>query len=479
MFRVQDTSVSPNFIWISFLLVALPVAIASALHPVLAVVGVCLVIGGVATVIICMRWPELFLILALWTSFLKSAYIPGLAVGEFGATPYMVFITLAAFGFCFQLLTSKRRLILPSGFWLFLLFVSFTTLSLLTVHNIRLVAGVYARMLLDWLLFFLLVQMLTDRRRVNQIIIAIFIQAFIITTWGIVAGFQLELADAYHHRSSFFFWQQYQKNDFAAYLGLVLVLALAIFLVSRSRLKKLLAITLMGIVPIAWLFTFSRGGFLAIVTCLFVFLVLERNKRLLQQSLLAMIFIGFIGLTMVAWGPSQSRNLAVDGLRSIVVGESDEERHTYTVDLRFELVRVAVDVITSKPLWGVGFDQWQFYSPYVTRRYDPQLGEFREIGYSVHNRYLLIAVNSGLITLICYLGFLVITMINGLRYRLIAISALRTYLHVFIAAVLGIQVALLFAPSVLWEWPAIGILAGIVNVIKVEKRQILKEEQLS
>jgi O-antigen ligase len=396
MIREYSTTVYSNLTFTSvLLLLAIGVAVISVYSPIFAIVGVALVVGGIAAILISVRWPEAFLILALWTNFMKSAYIPGLAVGEFGATPYMIFTTLATVGFCVQILAGKRRLILPVGICFLSLFIILSTISLLIVQNFRLAIGLYARNLLDWMLVFSLVQMLVNRRRVKLLLTALLILAFVITFWGIASGIQLELTDA--HFRSLFFWRQYQKNDFAAFLGLVLVLALATFSVSKSWPQKVMAFVLIGAVPIGWMFTFSRGGFLAIATCLVVFLALERNKKLLRRSFLAIFLVGGIGLGVVLFVPSEARTLAVDGLQSIVTGENFADRRIDTIELRVELVQAAVEVIASRPVLGVGFNQWQFYSPIITRVCNPQAGGFRETRYSVHSRSLLIAARRGVI----------------------------------------------------------------------------------
>jgi hypothetical protein len=450
------------------LLIILGTSIVSAFFPVIVLVTTGGIVCGIGAVLISARWPEFFLILAIWTNFMKSAFIPGLAIGEFGATPYMIFTTLATIGFGLQILRGKRRLILPRGLWFLLLYCVFTTISLVIVQDLRLAIGAYARTFLDWMLLFSFIQMLTDRKRLKLLIVALSTQAIILASWGIVAGIHLELTEA--NRKSLFFWQQFQKNDFAAYLGLALVLALATFSVSKSTWKRLGSVVLMTAVPIGWMFTFSRGGFLAILVCLIVFLTLERNKKLLQRSLIATFLIGFLGLAVIVLVPADARNLAVDGLQSIVTGESIAERHTDTISFRLELARVGLEVIASRPVLGVGFNQWQFYSPLTTHVYDPQTGEYRETGYSIHNRFLLIAANNGLIALVGYIGFVTATLIYGLWWRRFATGWVRIYLHAFLAAVIGLQVAMLFAPAVIWEWPVFGIVLGTIHMIKMENQ---------
>ncbi len=475
MVENQSSPSNSNIKFITvFLLLSMSIAIISAYLPELAVAIVILMIGGTVAIRISTQWPEIFLILAIWTNFMKSAYIPGLIVGEFGATLYMVFTSLAALGFGIQIFTRKRRLILPPGLWFLLFYIAFTTLSLIVVQDFRLAIGAYVRNLLNWIMIFLLVQMLTNQQKVHKLMTALLIQAVFVASWGVIAGIRLEILG--EPRRSLFFWQQYQKNDFAAYLGIVLVLALATFTLAKTRRNRLLALILLPLVPIGWVFTFSRGGFLAIVVCLSIFLVLERNKKLLQQSFVAIFIIALFGLGFITFSSSNARDLAIDGLYSIVTGESEAERHEKTIGVRFELAKAAIDVITQHPVLGVGFNQWQFYSPITTRVYEPQANEFREKGFDIHNRYLRIAANSGLIALLGYLGFLIVILIFALKQRHSANITIRTYLNVFIAAVLGIQVALIFAPNVLWEWPVFGILLGLININQTMQKSSILEQ---
>lgn len=452
---------TPILVFLSLL-----IGLTSAFNSKITVAMLVIIVGAIVVIWISTRWPEIFLIVAIWTNFMKSAYIPGLAIGEFGATPYMIFTALSLLGFGIQISMGKRQLVLPSSLWFLLLFMAFTTLSLLYTQNFRLAFGSYVRTLLDWIMMFLIVQMLIDMKKVHKLMAALLIQALVMATWGAIAGINLEISNV--QRRALFFWQQYQKNDFAAYLGLVLILALATITLARTRRNKGIGLILLPLVPIGWIFTFSRGGFLAIVVSLFIFLSLERNKKLWQQSIVAIFLLGIFSGGFLTFSSSQARDLAVDGLISLVTGESEAERHTHTIDVRLELVEAALEVIADYPILGVGFNQWQLYSPITTRVYEPQINEFREKGFDIHNRYLGIAANSGLIALMGYVGFIATVLIIAINQRLTAHAALRTYINVFIAATVGMQVALLFAPEVLWEWPVIGILLGLINVRRRE-----------
>lgn len=463
----QATKIEPTpKVILGFMILALVVAVGMALASQVLIIVFTLLVAGTLGLAVAYKWPDIFVILALWTHFLKGVFIPKLVVGEFGATPFMIFVTLAAAGYGLQILLGKRRLVFPVGLPFLILFMLFTTLSLLVVQDFRAAIGVYFRTVLDWLLLFVLVQMLISRQRMQQLVYALLAQAAVVVTWGILAGIQLERLNV--PRNTLFFWREFQKNDFAAYLAFVAVLSLATLLVSKTRWEKLLSLLLLLMVPLAWMFTFSRGGFLAIAVSLFLFIALERRKRLLRRLFIIIALIGTLGVIMISLAPSSTRDLAIDGLLSIVSGESSAQRHTDTIEFRVEIARAAAEIIIEKPILGVGFNQWQFYSPVKTRIFEAQTGEFREVGFSIHNRYLLIAANSGLLALVAYLGFLFTILYSGFKSRNYAGLWTKTYLNAFIAAVIGIQIALQFAPSVVWAWPALGILIGFTQMAKTK-----------
>ena len=467
MIREQDTRSQASLVWIPLLLLSLVAAAAAVFYPVLAMASIGLLIGGTIAVMLSARRPEIFLVLAIWTNFLKALYLPGLSVGEFGATPYLLFTTLAVIGFSIQVLSGKRRLILPIGLIPFFLFASFTTLSLLIAQDFRIAFGSYVRTIFDWAMYFLLSQMIVDRRNFQRLMNAILVQAVVVVVWGIIAGIEVEILDV--QRRALLFWDQFQKNDFAAYLGVVLVVSLATFLIEKKRLNKWTALFLMFLVPVAWMFTFSRGGLLAIVVCLLVFISLERRKRLLQRLIQITALILITGSVVIAVSRSETRDLAIEGLKSLVGSENVAERHIDTIEFRFLVAEAAVEVFFDRPLLGVGFNQWQLYSPHTRLVYDPQAGELRETGSSIHNRLLMIATNSGIIALIGYLFFTATVFVVAQKSRDHVGIELRAYLNAFIAALVGIQVALLFAPTMVWEWPVFGILAGLINLAEIEK----------
>jgi O-antigen ligase len=295
-----------------------------------------------------------------------------------------------------------------------------------------------------------------------------FIQAVVLIRWGIADAVQSMLSGLPLTSYSSFFWNQFRKNDFAVYLMFISLLSLVILLRGDNRREKFLAVFLLILIPAAWFITRSRSGVLALTMGILIFLVLVRNGKLLKL----LFSFSIIAVISFAIFPSEERDLALDGLRAIVNPENVvAERNLETISLRFELMEAGWQVFADQPLLGVGFNQWQFYSPISNYRRDPRTSELILKPLEIHNQHLQIATNNGLFALMGYLGFVTIILISGMRARPKARGMIRSLLHALIAILLVEQITLMVMTGFLWEWPIFGIFIGLINVAKIEKRQ--------
>lgn len=440
----------------------LPVVFPLTLFQIGAVIGGLLLLGAACT------WPEVFLVLGIGTNFLKTVYIPGLSFGKYGVALFMLFTALAAVGYLYQLMIGKRNLILPPALFYLTIFWIGTSLSYLLVAEIRMTLGIFARTVLGWVVFFLMIQFLTTRRALQGMLDALLVQAGVVISWGILTGIRMNYFGVPKHR--LFFWNQVQKNDYAIYLSFVLVLALAVIASLRGQrksLRKTTAFFLVLAVPVAWLFTYSRSGFLAIFSAGLAFLILDQRKKLLRLlvrwglPLFLVVVIFFLAFS------SEARDLAVDGFRAMINPEAARfERNVSNIQKRIDLLRVGLEVVSQHPLTGVDYSQWLQYSPQEAGHFDPQLGERIIVGQSVHNRFLSIAVRSGLVTLFGYLGFVITAFGLGYRLRKGAGNWYYTHVNALLAALIGFQIGLFFIPSFVWEWVIFGLLFAFLNLLE-------------
>ena len=124
-------------------------------------VGIILGIGGIGLLWIAYKVPHIFLVLALWTNFLKAVYIPGLTYDKYGITPFMAFTLIATLGYFLQIVLDGRKIVFPTGVIFLLIYFIGTTFTSLFVKDINIMLGRYAREVFEWLVFFCLIQMLS------------------------------------------------------------------------------------------------------------------------------------------------------------------------------------------------------------------------------------------------------------------------------------------------------------------------------
>ncbi|MCK5346134.1 MAG: O-antigen ligase family protein, partial [Candidatus Heimdallarchaeota archaeon] len=313
-------------------------------------------------------------------------------------------------------------------------------------------------------------QFIHNRQTVKRIVDIFLIQAVVVVSWGIITGLQMNYFG--WNKTSLLFWNQLQKNEFAAYLGFVLVLSLAVISKTEGKnvpLRKITAFMLIFLVPFAWIFTYSRSGLLGIMAAFSIFIVLDQGKKLTRLMIRWLPFICLVFLIVLVAFSFEAKDLAWDGLLSIIQPANARfERNVANIQSRIDLMEVALDIIVTHPLRGIDYSQWLTYAPLESGYLDPQLGERVVVGVVVHNRYLSIAVKSGLITLFAYLGLLIVVFKVALKARRYADPWLRTYINALLAAVIGYQISLLFIPEYLWEWPILGILLGLIHVSGIE-----------
>jgi O-antigen ligase len=184
----------------------------------------------------------------------------------------------------------------------------------------------------------------------------------------------------------------------AAYLEMLLAPAVAVLATRLGRFVKIVAVLGLGLGSIALIGTLSRASWVAAalsiaVTCL---AFKQRGRRLrLAIPLLLMIFIAGV---VVMFQSTISTRLTADDVGS--------------ARARVPLMVTALEIIGDHPQLGVGANNYVAALP----RYESTFpGEWL---YTVHNRYLLVAAETGLGGLIAFVWFLAVTIRRGwVRWR--------------------------------------------------------------
>ena len=155
----------------------------------------------------------------------------------------------------------------------------------------------------------------------------------------------------------------------------------------RRRLKGLLALLLLGALPLAILATRTRAVWLAFAGCIPVLTFLSSSPRVRRACLCLMLAGGVGVLTALSFAdPNASFSSRL------------EERSP--VEFRLVMYQTGLEMFLEKPLTGWGLGDLQ---PELAKR----VQDFHQAAFFFHNTYLEIAVQHGLLGLSLYLWIVV------------------------------------------------------------------------
>lgn len=182
-------------------------------------------------------------------------------------------------------------------------------------------------------------------------------------------------------------------NFAAAYLSILLASAASVMFASVGRAQKWLAIGVLGLGGVALIFTFSRGGWLATALdmALICLLCWRRRGLSLKTPIVLILILGMLSL------PLQS-----------VISARLFEDDKGSAESRVPLMKLAFRIIEDNPVLGVGVNNFTV----VMDRY--LTSDFREGWlFAVHNKYLLVLAETGILGLLAFLAFLLDALRKG------------------------------------------------------------------
>jgi O-antigen ligase len=184
-------------------------------------------------------------------------------------------------------------------------------------------------------------------------------------------------------------------NEASAYLSLLLPLAACFLFVHSKRWQKWLACLVLGFGGVAMIFTYSRGGWIALVlSAIILGFVLMRTRGVSLKAP-----IGILALLILLFLPFHS----VISARAFGDDQGSAES-------RIPLTMLALRMIADHPVLGVGANNFSVVMLHYLTSY------FRTgFLYVVHNKYLLIWTETGIGGLLAYLALLFGVLRTGWR----------------------------------------------------------------
>jgi O-antigen ligase len=404
-------------------------------------------VGGIAFVLVTMRWPEfsiLFLV-ALLSGLISLSWLPLLHLGPISLNISDV-ILLLLLGLVFLRTTTQRGLVLygsPLLLPLFLYAVLFQGVSANTVLRT-------IRVLSLWLVFFPTLQLIRDERALRRFLNGLLVFAAILLI-GVFFPNKLEPLLYIEERAAGTGSEIYSDITRVYYAGdMVLYSMIPVTMASLAVIKKgnqLWRIGFLGLL-LYWLFrTFFRQYWLTLfVTCFLLLWFLSSLERLrLIKRMMPVIVIGVLLMAVLfAVQPTRIERILyilTDRLGSLL---QDPLRNEGSLQWRETETRAALEQIFRHPILGIGLA-----NSYRT----PMAGEADNMysGWAykyVENGYLYIAVMMGLIGLLPFLWLCAAYLIRVVQTQHeIRDESLRVIYLGFGAAFLGMVACNLASPT--------------------------------
>lgn len=291
---------------------------------------------------------------------------------------------------------------IPAFVWVFASALSLANAGQLDVALIQL--GIMAKL---WLLYIVVANSIKNEMDIKWLVFALLLGVFFQGILGIAqeaAGqtfglsFLGEPDQLFDSRSSGTIGH---PNGYGLYLAATTPLSLTLLFLDVRGLYKAMAGVVLSVGMLGLLFSLSRGGWLGFLTGAIVVVVIAIRGR--RQSL-KVVFVGaslmFITLIPVTFS---QQNLITNRLTSTQANQSALSRIT--------MGQGAIAMIKDYPVLGVGLNNYSFLMP----EYDPvdYLSERRRV--IVHNIYLLIAAETGLVGSAAFLWFVASLCIQAWR----------------------------------------------------------------
>jgi putative inorganic carbon (HCO3(-)) transporter len=318
------------------------------------------------------------------------------------------------------------------------------------------------------LLFALMARVLRSRRLRNGILTLFLLVSLVVSVYGIRQWYfgaealatwvdpssaSADLRRVYSYLGN--------PNLLAGYLIPAVALSLSALFAWQRWLPKAMALTAFAINSICLLLTYSRGGWIGFLGCLFAFAVLlvfwysvqlPARWRPWAMPVLLGSCAGVVILAVLFVEPIRIR------VMSIFAGREDSSNN-----FRMNVWAAVLDMIRDRPLIGIGPGNDAFNKIY------PLYQRPKYTALSAYSIFLEIAVETGLIGLACFLWLLVVTFNQGIEQlrRLRAIAKPEGFwLMGAIAAMAGMLAhglvdTVWYRPqiSTLW-WLAVAIIAS-------------------
>ena len=263
-----------------------------------------------------------------------------------------------------------------------------------------------------WLEFLVLVllgaQYIRTRRQLWTIIVLICLAGITQAAFGYLQAFFNLGPTAYVRDASLRVYSTFgQPNPYAGYINIPLSIALALMLLGRNWLTRILAGLTALLLAGAEYLTLSRGGEIAIVGALMFIVIVGMPQIRVFVRLLVIGGLGIVEAFLIGLIPIYVLTPIFKALGLIGISFTSPGSQDYSTAERLAHWIAGVHMFLDHPLLGVGIGNYANAYPqyFITIFVDP-------LGHA-HNYYINIAAETGSIGLTAYLLFLLAIFVAG------------------------------------------------------------------
>jgi len=281
--------------------------------------------------------------------------------------------------------------------------------------------GYYSRLnggllsLLSYSVIFLVFSIYRTPQLINRMVSVSLFTGFIVSSYGILEHFGVDKGFWVQDVQSRVFSTLGQPNWLAAYLCILLPLALDRFLTTRSSLRFLFLFLFTNFY-LCLLFTKSKSGIIAGLVAIGIYSLIHliKNRRHQIYPLIGSLLIGLI-LSLFITNPIKDK-LFPSPVKPSPPTESTPLLITPSEDIRKIVWQGSIDLWRQFPLFGTGPETFAF-SYYWTRPASHNLtSEWNFIYNKAHNEYLNYLATSGTFGFVSYLvliGFMLASLVSS------------------------------------------------------------------
>lgn len=285
-----------------------------------------------------------------------------------------------------------------------LMWIVFSFLSALSAHDVNLVVMQAGQMVKLFILYIVIANTIRDENDVKWLVGALILGAAFQGLLGIyqaitgsAVGFSFlgEPSQLFHGRSQGTIGH---PNGYGAYLSAIMPLMLSLLFIKIHVRLKTIAIVSLGLCGLGLLFCLSRGGWVSfmVASAAVLIFVFERYRPTLKTIIgVSPTFVIFF--------------LLLFSQRNVIAARLTSSQAMDSALSRISLAQGALAMLSDYPVVGVGLNNYSILMP----KYDPfDFARENQI-VIVHNVYLLVAAETGIVGLACFIWLLIALFIKA------------------------------------------------------------------